>query len=322
MKVLYLIQSFKNLPQIIRLVTTIKRSSPQSAVLVCHNDESFVIDPSAFRDLSDVHVFHVSNISRVDFSIIDAYIDSIARARALNIEFDWVVNISGQCYPTRPLFEFEQLLATTSYAGFMDHCEVFVQTGRNSWDPREASGRYSYQYRWRLTKTELPAGLRKVLVIPRRIINNIQPFIHVDTRYALQIGVRSRANIFNDNFKLYGGTYFKTLSRRAVDYFCDFAQRRPDITNHFRNLNIPQEVFAQTVLLNNPDLTFSSDDLYYINLEGIKLGRPHTLTVSDYDTIVDRGSFFARKFEPDEDSRILDMLDARVLGLREVAVSA
>lgn len=320
MKVLYLIQTFKNLPQITRLVTTIKRSTPHAAILIVHNRESFTIDPTHFSDLPDVHVMHVANINRVDFSIMQAYFDGIARARALQIDFDWVVNISGQCYPTRPLAEFEQMLAATSYDGFMDYFEVFVPSERSSWDRWEATNRYKYQYHWRLSTREPPLPLRRALSLPRRVVNNIQPFVRFDTSYALQIGTRIPRHVFDEGFRLYGGSYWKTLSRRAVDYLCDFPTRHPERTSYFRHMNIPNEVLPQSALLNNPAFSFSYNDHYFIRWEGTKAGRPHVLTERDYDAIVARRGFFARKFEPAVDSRILDRLDARVFGTAEPAL--
>jgi len=315
MKVLYFIQTFKNLPQIQRLVTTIKRSSPDAAVFVSHNRESFTIDPSDFAGLSNVHIMHVANINRADFSMMQAYLDGLAQIRARRIEFDWLVNMSGQCYPTRSLPEFETMLANAAYDGFMDYYEAFVPSERNPWDWREASGRYNYQYRWRLSTSELPNAVRKGLAIPRRVLNNIQPFLRIDTSYGFQIGTRHWPSLFGEHFRLYGGSFFKTLSRRAADYLGEFSQQRRDITDYFRNTSIPDEAFPQTVLLNNPDLSFSSDSLYYINWQGARLGRPRNLTVHDYDAIVARNTFFARKFEPAEDSRILDLLDERICGV-------
>jgi hypothetical protein len=314
MKVLYLIQTFKNLPQISRLVRTIKQSSPEAAVLISHNRETFTIDPSVFQDLSDVHVMHVENINRADFRMMQAYLDGIDHARNLKIDFDWVVNLTGQCYPARPLSEFEQRLATTSYDGFMESCEVFVLGKDNPWDRWEGPRQYKFQYYWQLSAHDLPPLLRKALSIPRRIANNIQPFFRVDTSYGLHVGVRGRSDIFNDQFKLYGGQYWKTLSRRAVDYLCEFAKQNKDIVDYFRYTLIPVEVFPQTVLLNNPDFSFSNENYYYIRFDGTKLRRPRILTANDYNTIVERNVFFGRKFEPSVDSHVLDMLDARLFG--------
>ncbi len=317
MKVLYIIQTFKNLAQITRLVRTIKRSSPGAAVLISHNRETFSIDPSIFRDLPDVHVMHVEKINRADFKMMQAYLDALAHAHALKIDFDWVVNLTGQCYPTRPLAEFEQRFATTAYDGFMESCEVFVPSPDNAWDRWEASRQYKFQYHWQITTNDLPPLLRKALSIPRRIVNNIQPFFRIDTSYGLLFGVRGRSDIFHDGFKLYGGEYWKALSRRAADYLWEYAQHNKEIVDYFKYTLIPVEVFPQTVLLNNPAFSFSNENYYYIRFDGTKFRRPRILTASDYSTIVDRGAYFARKFDPAVDSCILDMLDARLCGAPE-----
>jgi hypothetical protein len=312
MNVLYLIQTHRSLPQIVRLVRAIKQASPRAAVLVSHNRESFAIDPAIFADLADVHVMHVSNIVRFDWSFMQAFLDSVEHARALKIDFDWLVNLTGQCYPARPLAEFEAMLAQATHDGLMEYFEAFTPSPRNPWDYREASNRYHYQYRWRLTTNTLPTPLRKALSVPRRIVNNIQPWFRVDTAYGLKFGVRSPSHPFNAKDKLYGGSFFKTISRRAADYLCAYPRRHPELTEQYRYLNINSEVFPQTVLLNNPAFSFQYDLHHYIKWEQAKLGSPPTLTVRDYDAIVSSGYFFARKFDLDEDSRILDMLDERI----------
>lgn len=317
MNVLYLIQTFKNLPQIARLVATIKRSSPQASVVISHNSESFSICPSAFEQFDDVHVMHVSGINRVDFSIMQAYFDAITYARAAGIDYDWVVNISGQCYPTRSLALFEQMLATTIYDGFMDWFPVFRNIGRNAWNKNEATNRYKFQYHWRFRTTELPAWMRRVAGLPRCIFNNAQPFFRFDTSYALQFGVRLPADAFEPGFTLYGGSYWKTLSRRAVDYFVDYTQHNPRFVSYFRSMNIPNEVLPQSVLLNNPAFNFSYDSHYYINWVNSKCGRPRIVTMADYRKLAAGNYFFARKFDPAEDSRILDVLDKRIFGFAE-----
>lgn len=311
---LYLIQTFKNLAQIERLVRTIKRSSPQAAVLVSHNRETFTIDPVLFADLPDVHVMHVAGINRADFAMQQAYLDGIARAHELGIDFDWVVNLTGQCYPTRPLAEFEHMLTSSPYDGFMEWCEVFVPSPDNAWDRWEASRQYKFQYYWQITANDLNPALRKALSIPRRIFNNIQPFFRLDTSYGLHFGVRGRPDIFNDSFKLYGGENWKALSRRAVDFLCDFARRERELTDYFRHVLIPVEVFAQTVLLNNPAFSFYNTNYYYIRWDGTSLRRPRLLTVADYETIVAKDLFFARKFDLAVDGRVLDMLDEGLFG--------
>lgn len=292
MRVLFVIQTFKNLPQISRLVHTIKASLPQAAIVISHNPEGFPIAPTSFSHLEHVYVVHAANVNRVDFSLVRAYIDAVQSVIAQGVHFDWVVNITGQCYPTRPLVELEHLLATTSYHGFMEYFEVFTPSPHNLWNQVEAHNRYHYQYYWRIKTAELPPLVRKAVSIPRRIINRVQPFIRIDTSYALQMGTRLPNDAFPAAFTIYGGQYHKILSREALDYLLDFTTRYPEITHRFTLMNMPEEVFPQSVLLNNPAFRFDTHFGFFIRWEGTKLGRPHILTTADYDSIVASDCFF------------------------------
>jgi hypothetical protein len=312
MRVLYFIQTFRNLPQIERLVRTIKRSSPTAVIVLSHNHQLFMLEPQVFQDLDDVHILNVAGIARSDFSLLQTYLDGLDWARAIGLDFDWAINMTGQCYPTRSLAQFEQMLATTAYDGFMNSYEALVPSAHNPWDRAEALGRYAYQYRWRVTTNELPTSLRKALSVPRRVINAIQPFVHLNTSYGFQIGLQRFPLPFNKHFKLYGGSFFKILSRRALDYLFDMMRQRSDLTEYFRHTIAPEEALPQTFLLNSPELKFSPNYQYYIKWDGSRLGRPHTLMLQDYDAIIANDGFFARKFELAEDSRILDLLDMRI----------
>ncbi|MFV9503118.1 MAG: beta-1,6-N-acetylglucosaminyltransferase [Oscillochloridaceae bacterium umkhey_bin13] len=313
MRVLFLIQTFKNLPQIRRLVHTLKASLPQAAIVISHNPERFTIAPTSFSHLENVYVVHAKKVNRVDFSLVRAYIAAIQNVIAQGVDFDWVVNITGQCYPTRPLGELEHVLATTAYHGFMEHFAVFTPSPHNLWNQEEAHNRYHYQYHWRIMTEELPPLVRKAVSIPRRIINRVQPFVRIDTSYALQMGTRLPKDAIPADFTIHGGQYHKILSRCAVDYLIDFTTRYPALTRRFELMNMPEEVFPQSVLLNNPAFRFDTNFGFFIRWEGTKLGRPHILTTADYDSIVASDCFFARKFEPERDAQILDLLDARVL---------
>ena len=72
------------------------------------------------------------------------------------------------------------------------------------------------------------------------------------------------------------------------------------------------EVFFQTILCNSPLRdTLVNDNLRYIALnEGF---RPVTYTIGDADTLTSSGKFYARKFDSNVDSAILDYLDKQAL---------
>lgn len=316
-KVLYLIQTFKNLPQIVRLVHTIRESDPSGVVLISHNREAFVLEATAFKGLTDVHIINVdvAGGSRVDFSLPASYLAALEHAHKLGLHFDWVINLTGQCYPVRPLKEFVTLLEHAEVDAFIDHHQVFDEHDRGGgiWPYEEAHSRYHYQYYWRLTRSE-PAWIwRKVLGVVRVVLHKLQPWVRLDTSYALQIGLRDRSGIVGRGFPLFGGSYYMTLSHRAANYLCEFTRSHPEITQHFSHMHTPSEVYPHTVLANNPDLKLSKEHHFFFDVQNQKRGRPLILQVKDLDRIAEAKAFFARKFDPAIDSSVLDYLDQRVL---------
>lgn len=315
MRVLYLIQTFQNLPQIVRLVRTIRQSDPSGAVLISHNREAFVLEMEAFEGLTDVHIINVLGGSRIDFSLPASYLAALDYADKLGIHFDWVINLTGQCYPVRPLGEFISLLQGAQVDAFINHYRVFDEHGRGGgiWPYEEAHGRYHYQYYWRFTRSEPAWVWRKVLGVVRVVLHKIQPWVRLDTSYALQIGLRDRSGIVGEAFPLFGGSYYMTLSHRAVDYLREFTRSHPEIKLHFSRMNTPSEVYPHTVLANNPDLKLSNEHHFFFDVN-TKRGRPLIQKEKDLDRIAASGAFFARKFDPAIDSAVLDRLDERVLG--------
>lgn len=323
MKVLYLIQTYKNLSQIIRLVQTIRQSDPSGVILVSHNQESFVLETSAFDGLTDVHIMNVPGGNRFDFSPPTSYFAALERAQELGIYFDWVINVTGQSYPVRPLREFVALLEQTQVDAFIDHHLVFDKNGRGGgiWPYYEAHSRYHYQYYWRFTKNE-PAWIwRQVLGVLRIALHKIQPWVRIDTSYALQIGLRDRSGIIGEAFPLFGGSYYMTLSYRAAKYLCQFTRTHPEIVKHFSRMNTPSEVYPHTVLANNPDLKLSGKHHLFIDVTNAKRGRSAVLQVKDLERIAASGAFFAHKFDPEIDKTVFDYLDQKVLGAMPVEVT-
>ncbi len=323
MIVLYIVQTFKNLTQIRRLVRVIQESDPSGVVIITHNSQAFPLSPTDFPGFSKLYVMNRERGSRLDFSLVQAYLDALDYAHDQGINFDWVINLTGQCYPARPLRELVTLLAATDVDGFIDHRQIFDDDGKGGgiWPYYEAHNRYHYLYPWRLTSSE-PAWLwRQVFGLVRVALHGIQPWLRLDTSYALQIGWLDTSGIVGKDFPLFGGLWFMTLSRRAADYLSQFSQSHPKIKAHFSLMNIPSEVYPHTVLANNPDLKLSGHQHFFLDSSLSKRGRPLILGMEDLERIQASGMFFARKFDPSVDSEVLDRLDERVLGSPTGSVS-
>jgi len=309
MKILYLIQTHRNPEQIYRLIRTIKASSLKSHILLSHDFTSCDLDvPTLQRTGIDV-ISKTAHGVRGDFSLVQAYLDAIAWAFEHNIQFDWLVNVSGQDYPTQPLSLFENFLANTNFDGFLQYSDLLSL--HSHFGIKESRDRYFYQY-WH-SGIQLAYWQRGLVKPLRMLVNNIQPFVKIDSSYQLSIGLRAFSNPFNQNFVCYGGSFFKILSYRCVRYLQDFLQANPSLIEYYKKTRNSDESLIQTVLVNNDSFNLSNKYKFYIDWSGTRHGHPRILTSNDYSALMRDDIYFARKFDTAVDSKILDMLDARVL---------
>lgn len=305
MKVCYLLQTHKNPEQIYRLVRTLKLSSPSSQVIVSHDFTNCNLDVAVLQNFLGVQVIPGKG-GRGDFSIIQGYLDAVNWLWSHNIDFDWLINLTGQDYPTQPLSQIEKFLTETHYDGFLEYFEVFSK--ESHWSSREGYSRYFYRYKkLGINLTEW----QKQLLSPLKSINYIQPFLRINFSYDM-VGFRTSAP-FNKDFICYGGSYFCTLSKKCIQYIWDFSQSNPEIVEYYKTVCVSDESFIQTLLVNSGLFKLSNDCKRYFDFSTTRDGRPRILTTNDYPSLVKTNIQFARKFDVEQDSKILDFLDNRIL---------
>lgn len=309
MKILYLLQTHKQPEQIYRLVQTIKKSSFNSHILLSHDFTNCSLDVSALQSLPGVNILgKEAHGVRGDFSLVQAYLDAINWVLEHNIDFDWLVNLSGQDYPTQSLTLFEQFLAKTEFDGFLEYSNLLSR--HSYYGIKESYDRYFYQY-WHsgLQLYRWQRGLVKPL---RVVFNNTQPFIKIDSSYQLSMGLYAFINPFNQDFICYGGSFFKIISQNCVQYLNLFLKANAKLIKYYERTRNPDESLIQSVLVNNKSFKFCKQNKFYIDWTGTRHGHPRVLTVKDYSALTTNDVFFARKFDIAEDNKILDMLDARI----------
>src|SRR5688572_12302489 len=137
----YLIQSHSDPAQCLRLVSTIKRSSPKARVLVIHDGRRVDLDTEPFKKWSGVEVLvRRERVERGEFSILSPLLAGLEELLSREggrprWEFDWLVYLSAQDYPVRPLGELEEELAASRFDGFLTHWDLRGKD--NPWKPRQ-----------------------------------------------------------------------------------------------------------------------------------------------------------------------------------------
>jgi hypothetical protein len=318
-RVLYLVTSHKNPEQVGRLVRTLRRGSPRSPIVIHHDSSRSTLDPALLSGLNDVHVLPFSiPVEWGDFSIVEMNLRCFEWILG-HLEFDWLVLLSGQDYPVKPLSEMESFLSQADCDGLLEPPQLVENRV-----VRQKKGsilyapvfRYYYRY-WRLPKvrvySRLPARVRRSL---RRLLGRALPrfqkvvFLHpLPEGLDRRVGIRRLRTPFGRDFRCYKSSQWFTLSRGSVDVLVRTAREKPYLARYYKRTVIPDESFLQTVLLNQPGWRRGMDNMVFYKWTEMGSGSPDLLTVADLEDLLASGKHFARKFDVDVDAAVLDRLD-------------
>jgi len=317
----YLIQSHTDPDQVLRLVGTVKRSSPGARVLVVHDGRRVALDPGPFRRWPGVEVLvRRERVERGEWSVLSPLLAGLAELLGVaggrpRWDFDWLVYLSGQDYPVRPLADFEASLASTRYDGFLTFWDV--DQLETPWRPRQGRTRYYAQYR-RLPDWTI--GPLKAL----RFLGKASP-LRFHLHYGPFVGWQPRHTPFEGPVRCYGGWQWWTLSRPCVEHLgqavsSDFSDSSEDrLVRWFQRTIAPCEAMVQTVLVNSGRFELCPENRRYADFAGSRDGRPRCLDEDDLPRLTAGRFDFARKFDLARNPGLLDRIDAEVLGLDPTA---
>jgi hypothetical protein len=306
-RVCYHVQSHTLPGQLVRLIRTIRASSPTSLVVVSHAETGPEIDLGGLVGDPAVIVRPVPG-GYGDFSHVERWLEVVELLAERGEDYDWLCNLSGQDYPLVPLGRAERELVEGGADGYLQYFPAF---GGPKWPRRKAVTRYAFGY------VRLPMSARvQRLLRPLAAVNRVQPLVRFSPAYRA-VGVRRRRLPFPEQ-DWYGGSFFCSLSRDCATYLCDWVRDHPAEVRYLRRVLAPEEVFFQTVLLSAGRFTLANDSKRYFDFRGSTANHPKTLRVADLPRMTSRGAHFARKLDERVDAELLDVLDERVLGVNGV----
>jgi hypothetical protein len=282
-----------------RLARAILSDVPDSRVVVHYSALSgrFPLD----RD--DARIVIVENPVAVrwgTFSQLEMMLRSFEQIRSSQLPSEWIIMLSGQCYPARPVAELERML----WASNVDIHFLFKRIEAGG---RDSIERYTFDYRV-VRDGPLPFPLNRRMI--RGIINRLQPYIRLKStpRIALA-GVPKRRSIFDIVPAVYLGTQWITLSGRAADYIANTIRQHPELLDVYRGTLAPEESFFVTLLLNGSGLSTANATMHYSSWSKKHTASPRTLSMSDLPGIERSRKWFVRKIDPNVDDGLRDALD-------------
>jgi hypothetical protein len=299
-RVAYVITSYTLPNQALRLASLLRRGSPGASIVVHHDDRWCSLDRAAMGALGVRLMDPPCHVAWGDASQLTMVLRCLEWLRA-HTDFEWVVLLSGQDYPIRPVAAIEQSLAEADVAAFIETLPVDRPPLRRTID--DFSGRYHYQW-WRV-----PDRIARVGPLAQKA----RPLARArELPNGMWVGVPALRSPFGPDLACHHGSDWFTLSRGAVEAVHRFLQERPAVLRYFRRTLIPTESLVQTVLANDDSLRLSGDNRRYLVFGGEDKPRPRVLRMEDLDALLDSRADFARKFDESLDAAVLDELDRRV----------
>jgi hypothetical protein len=263
---------------------------PNARVLVRHDQRRSRLEQSAVRAAGGEPIEDRIDVEWATWSHVELIVACLREAVARHHP-DWALILSGQDYPLRPLAAIEAELDAATSDGRIGAVRE-VESRRPAQDDEFFLRCHYRHYTRPRAWPPVPRALR-----PLVYARELPPLV----------GVR---RLGRPPLPLYASSDWLTLARPGIAAILAAAADRR-LTRYFRRVAVPSEAFFASVLLNDPALRIERDHRRYIRFPSPRAPHPVTLTSDDLEALTASSADFARKFDAEVDSEVLDALDAR-----------
>lgn len=236
-------------------------------------------DPT-FREVDNVRVMAQSNlVTYKGPTMVACTLQAIAVLLKESLTWDWFINLSASDYP---LMTQDDLL------------HVFSNLSRNLnfVENMELVG-------WKLNQRAKPIVIDPALYLSRKS----------------DLAVTTQRRSIPSSFKLFTGSAWVVLTRSFVEYCIWGWDNLPrTMLMYYTNFVSSPEGYFHTIICNTEEFrhTAIGHDLHYITWDTPPKQHPVSLTLKDFDKMVNSSAPFARKFAKNDP--VLDKIDKELLG--------
>jgi hypothetical protein len=320
-RVAYLVTSYRPPKQLVRLLGTLRRAQPDAPIVVHHDRFRSKWDADLVSSFGGVHILTSDTpVSWGDFSIVTALWSTLSWM-VEHLEFDWVVFLTEQDYPIAPLDQLEHRLSAADVDAFLEARPIDLIEERHA--RRNCDIRYNYHYiqlpRFGVM-TRLPPAVRRPIaqtanyanVALYRLQRKVIAFVYPDG-LPLRLGLRAKNTPFSETFQCWYGLPQMALSRRAAETVVEYISTHRDYVRYYSKTAIPDESATATIVCNDPSLKVFEGNLHWVRwTDREHHDHPDVLDVDDLAELERSDKYFARKFDIEVDSSVLDALDRRI----------
>ena len=107
------------------------------------------------------------------------------------------------------------------------------------------------------------------------------------------------------------GSSWWTLTHSSVEWMLDYLERHEEVLDFFDNSICPDESLFQSLFMKTPYTNTRENIKVYLDWTG-ENRHPKTLTINDYDTLMNSDFLIARKFDEKIDGEIINKLESKL----------
>ncbi|MBK8442866.1 MAG: glycosyl transferase [Sphingobacteriales bacterium] len=247
---------------------------PENHYLI-HLDKKASIDiyddiKDFLTDFPSTYILESENVVWGGYSMVQAELNGMSYLLKLNVEWDFFINLSGQDYPLKSQKVIREYLTQNKGNNFLKIADQLLVRP-------ETMNRIENHF------TETIDGFSDI-TYKRAYLKDVVPYI---------------------------GGQWMILTRQCCEFICNSGEAKK-FEDYYKNTLIADESFFQTVLMNTSfDGVLINDDkraIIWVPDGDIKL-RPKTFTEDDVKFLLEGNNLFARKFDDNIDSNIIDNME-------------
>ncbi|MBN3949281.1 MAG: hypothetical protein HWQ38_23605 [Nostoc sp. NMS7] len=228
------------------------------------------------------------------FALVEAPIQALRLMYEVPDPPDWFVLLSGADYPIKTARQILDDLTSSSDDAYIQHEQITYETYKSDVKPNMLWLKNSYQ-RY-CTKSFSFHYSKKYLV-------------HLNLEICLEHPLLTKPFLpFSKKVACFSGSQWFCANSKAAKYIIDFHSQINPLTLYYSKLKYADESYFQTVLANASHLKLQNDRRRYIDWSDGGC-HPKTLLMEDLPNLLASSAHFARKFDIDIDSNILNELD-------------
>ena len=279
MRITYIISAYKNPEQLVRLILRLNADTTSFLVHVDKKTDKCLFDQMVCgtKHLSNVYFLKRYRCYWGGFGHVQATMEGLHEIFKRSIPFDYAILLTGQDYPIKTNEQIRTFLRQNGGKSLMEYFPL----PSDNWEG---------------------GGLQRVELWHLRLRN--RHFVFPEN------GRSWLKRKLPGSFRPWGGSSYWCLSGECIRYIYKFIKNNSRFVNFFRFVDVPDEIFFQTIIMNSPYAgRVVNDDMRYIEWNDPASGSPAVLGRHDFEKIISAPKLFARKFDVNVDAEVLDLID-------------